>query len=111
MLPATSIAKHSLVYSSITVRHFSCCPLAQASNRKSYAQTWFAPVGARGLGRCAATRRRGLFLGTCRPCSRHSRCIRSALITCPPVLLDDLSTSASRQGCSLISGLFGQGVK
>ena len=37
MLPATSIARHSRVYSSITVRHFNGCPLAQASKTKSWA--------------------------------------------------------------------------
>ncbi len=31
MLPATSIARDSRVYSSTTVRHFSCCPFAHAS--------------------------------------------------------------------------------
>ena len=35
MPPATSIAKHSRVHSSMTVRHFSCCPFAQVSNTKS----------------------------------------------------------------------------
>src|SRR6516164_3600081 len=35
MLPATSIARHSRVYSSMTVRHLSCCPFAQASKTKS----------------------------------------------------------------------------
>lgn len=39
MQPATSIARHSRVYSSTTVRHLSCWPLAQASNTKSLAQT------------------------------------------------------------------------
>ena len=33
--PATSMARLSLVYSSTTVRHFSCWPFAQASNTKS----------------------------------------------------------------------------
>jgi hypothetical protein len=31
MLPAASIARHSRVYSSITVRHFSAWPFAHAS--------------------------------------------------------------------------------
>src|SRR5688572_26786010 len=35
VLPETSIARHSRVYSSMTVRHFSCWPLAQASYTKS----------------------------------------------------------------------------
>ncbi len=35
MLPATSIARHSRVNSSITVRHLSCWPLAHASKTKS----------------------------------------------------------------------------
>ena len=35
MPPATSIARHSRVYSSITVRHLICWPLAQASKTKS----------------------------------------------------------------------------
>ena len=83
MLPATSIARHSRVNSSTTVRHFSCWPLAQASNTKSYAQTWPTPVAGNGRGRLAATRRRGLFLGTCSPCSRQRRCVRSGLMTCP----------------------------
>ena len=51
MLPATSIARHSRVYSSITVRHFSCCPFAQASNTKSYAHRYPAPLAGNGRGR------------------------------------------------------------
>lgn len=39
MLPPTSIARHSRVNSSTTVKHFSVCPLAHASNTKSYAHT------------------------------------------------------------------------
>ena len=35
MLPATSIAKASWVYSSTIVRHLICWPLAQASKTKS----------------------------------------------------------------------------
>ena len=35
LLAATSIAKHFRVYSSMTVRHFSCWPFAHASNTKS----------------------------------------------------------------------------
>mgnify|MGYP003514881049 CR=1 FL=1 len=35
ILPATSIAKQSREYSSTTVRHLSCCPLAQPSKTKS----------------------------------------------------------------------------
>ena len=35
--PATSIAKHSRVHSSTTVKHLSVCRLAQVSNTKSYA--------------------------------------------------------------------------
>lgn len=54
MLPATSMARHSLVNSSITVRHLSCRPLAQASNTKSDAQTWLTPVASDGRGRLAA---------------------------------------------------------
>lgn len=46
--PATSIARHSRVYSSITVKHFNCCPLAHASNTKSYAQTCRADVAGWG---------------------------------------------------------------
>ena len=59
--PATSIARHSRVYSPITVRHFSCCPLAQASNTKSYAQTLFSAVAGTGRGREQAIRRRDLW--------------------------------------------------
>jgi hypothetical protein len=39
MPAATSIAKHSRVNSSITVRHFRLRPSAQVSNTKSYAHT------------------------------------------------------------------------
>lgn len=39
MLPATSIGKHSRVFSSIIVKHLICCSLALASNTKSYAHT------------------------------------------------------------------------
>jgi hypothetical protein len=35
MLPATSMAKASLVHSSMTVRHLICCPVADVSNTKS----------------------------------------------------------------------------
>jgi hypothetical protein len=35
MPSTTSIARHSGVNSSITVRHFSCWPFAQASKTKS----------------------------------------------------------------------------
>lgn len=56
--PATSMARHSRVYSSITVRHFNCRPLAHASNTESYAQTCRAAV-AGGCGRRTDTRRRG----------------------------------------------------
>lgn len=58
MLPATSIAKHSRVFSLITVRHLICCAWKQASNTKTYAhmvlislalhpsQIWFIAFGA-----------------------------------------------------------------
>ena len=39
MLPATSMARHSRVHSSMTVKHLSCCPFAHVSNTKSYAHT------------------------------------------------------------------------
>ena len=80
MLPAPSIASASHVYSSITVKHFSCCPLAHISNTKSQAHICPAPVGANGRGRDAATRRRARLRGTCRPAQRHMRCARSALM-------------------------------
>lgn len=67
--PATSIARHSRVYSSITVKHFNCCPLAHASNTKSYAQTCRADVAGWGRGRCTDTRRRGRSRGACKPAS------------------------------------------
>ena len=52
------------VYSSMIVRHLSCWLLAQESNTKSYAQTWFGPVAGIGLGRPLAMRFLGRFLGT-----------------------------------------------
>ncbi|CAK0446213.1 ISBma1, transposase [Burkholderia pseudomallei] len=58
--PATSIARHSRVYSSITVRHFNCWPLAHASNTKSYAQTCRAAVA--GCGRKVLKSSRWLLL-------------------------------------------------
>jgi hypothetical protein len=73
MRASTSIASPSLVNSSVTVRHLSCCPLAQWSNTKSYDHTWFGPDGACGRGRAAATRLRGLLRGSCRPAARQSR--------------------------------------
>ena len=50
-LPATSMASDSRFHSSMMVRHFSFWPLAQASNTKSYAHTWFGPVAGTGRGR------------------------------------------------------------
>src|SRR5215470_1256514 len=61
MLPATSIARHSRVHSSTTVRHLSWRPSAHASKTKSTAQTWFRLVGAVGRGRPVAMRFRGRF--------------------------------------------------
>ena len=72
MRPSTSIAKPSLVNSSVTVRHLSCCPLAQRSNTKSYDHTWFGPDGACGRGRTAAMRFLGRLRGTCK---RATRCV------------------------------------
>jgi hypothetical protein len=46
------MARHSRVYSSITVRQFGCCPLAKPTNTKSYAQTRFS---------AAAENRRGVL--------------------------------------------------
>ena len=63
MLPATSMANASRVHSSMTVRHLICWPVAEVSNTKSYAQTWFGPVGGVGRGRLSAMRRRGRFGG------------------------------------------------
>jgi hypothetical protein len=69
---ATSIAKHSRVHSSFTVSALSACPLPQVSCTKSYAHTWFAPVGASTRGwpvrifRC-------FFLRTLNPNARHTR--------------------------------------
>ena len=64
MLPATSIARHSRVNSSITVRHLIFCPFAHASNTKSYAQTWLASLAGSGRGLPVATRLLGLRRGT-----------------------------------------------
>ena len=84
MRPSTSIARPSLVHSSVTVRHLSCCPLAHQSKTKSYDHTWFAPVGAGGRGRpvaiCLRGRRRATFSSVQdRRCDRPRRC---AYATC-----------------------------
>src|SRR6185437_7911266 len=63
MLPATSMARHSRVYSSITVKHFSCWPLAQASKTKSYAHRYGA--------RCRQRARAAVRNPSPRPLSRH----------------------------------------
>jgi hypothetical protein len=39
MRPSTSMARPSLVHSSVTVRHFNCWPLAHQSKTKSYDHT------------------------------------------------------------------------
>ena len=83
MLPATSIASDSRVYSSMTVRHLNSWPFAQESNTKSYAHTWFASSTGTGRGLEPATRRLGRFLGTCSPARCQRRCARSGLISCP----------------------------
>ena len=70
MLPATSIAKHSRVYSSMTVRHFNCWPLAQASKTKSYAHRYPAPVAGNGRGRPVA-------ILAPRPFSRHLQAMQA----------------------------------
>ena len=58
-------ARYRRVYSSITVRHFSCWPLAQGSKTKSQAHTSLASLASSGRGRFAATSRRRRLVGTC----------------------------------------------
>jgi hypothetical protein len=53
---STSIAKHSRVNSSTTVRYFGVCPVARASHTKLQARTSFARLGASGRGRPEAAR-------------------------------------------------------
>jgi hypothetical protein len=82
----TSRARHSRVYSSTTLSHFSGRPSLVRSWMKSQAQTWSRPSARRRTQPLALlpSRRRFLFLlGTLRPSRRHSRYTRLRLTRQP----------------------------
>src|SRR5581483_11067250 len=72
---STSSAKHSRVYTSITLNTRNFLPLSAASCTKSIAHSWFAPVTA-GLTKPARSKRFRLLRRISNPASRYTRYTR-----------------------------------